>query len=197
MVEIVGAEAAAHRWALKEWGGVCAALAAGRRTLLLRKGGIADVGGEFRPERRSCWLLRTTFHQARERMASDIQDLVGAAEANQPPAGRLLIAEFAVVDEVAFIADEAALAALAPFQCLTAAALGERFHYRRRGLWALTLRVYRRTEPCEIVETAEIAGCKSWAPLAADLPVTELTPAMDDREFARQVQAIRAASKAD
>ncbi len=186
------ANAATNRWALKEWGAVCAALAAGRRTLLLRKGGIAEIGGEFRPEHNSFWLLRTAFHQARERLAPDILDVVDAAQASEPPAGRLLIAEYAVVEQVAFIADEASLSALAAHYCLNLAAATERFHYRRPGVWALTVRVYLRAEPIEVAETPLIAGCKSWVELSTELPPTKLTPALSDADFARQAQAVRA-----
>ena len=36
--------------AFKEWAVVCQALAAGRQSVILRKGGIAEEGGIFRPE---------------------------------------------------------------------------------------------------------------------------------------------------
>jgi hypothetical protein len=36
--------------ALKEWAVICQALAEGRQTILLRKGGIAEPGGAFRVE---------------------------------------------------------------------------------------------------------------------------------------------------
>ena len=50
--------------ALKEWAAVCEALAAGRQTILLRKGGIAEGPGGFRPEHSEFWLLPTWFHAA-------------------------------------------------------------------------------------------------------------------------------------
>ena len=34
--------------AFKEWAVICRALAEGRQALILRKGGIAEAGGDFR-----------------------------------------------------------------------------------------------------------------------------------------------------
>ena len=46
-------------WALKEWAVICRALAEGRQSLLLRKGGIAEAGGAFQVEQPRFWLLPT------------------------------------------------------------------------------------------------------------------------------------------
>ena len=37
------------RIAFKEWAAVCRALASGRQSLIIRKGGIAEAGGVFAP----------------------------------------------------------------------------------------------------------------------------------------------------
>ena len=49
--------------AFKEWAAVCRALADGTQTVILRKGGIAEAGGEFRPEHARFWLYPTHFHE--------------------------------------------------------------------------------------------------------------------------------------
>ncbi len=49
------------RTAFKEWAAVCAALSAGRQTVILRKGGIAEGPGGFQPEHGEFWLLPTRF----------------------------------------------------------------------------------------------------------------------------------------
>ncbi len=52
--------------AFKEWSGVCDALADGRQSILLRKGGIREEpgAGRFVPEHREFWLYPTGVHQA-------------------------------------------------------------------------------------------------------------------------------------
>ncbi len=45
--------------AFKEWADVCAALLDGRQSLILRKGGIEEGPGGFRPEHAAFWLYPT------------------------------------------------------------------------------------------------------------------------------------------
>lgn len=49
--------------AFKEWAIVCRAIAEGRQTLILRKGGIAEKRGGFEVEHREFFLFPTLFHQ--------------------------------------------------------------------------------------------------------------------------------------
>src|SRR5205823_6044048 len=49
--------------AFKEWAVICRALAEGRQSLILRKGGIAEPGGEFALEQKHFWLFPTYVHQ--------------------------------------------------------------------------------------------------------------------------------------
>ena len=49
--------------AFKEWAVVCAALASGRQTIILPKGGIDEGREGFRVKHREFWLLPTRFHQ--------------------------------------------------------------------------------------------------------------------------------------
>src|SRR3990170_4065613 len=49
--------------ALKEWAIVCQALESGRQIVLLRKGGIHDIGGEFELEHREFLFFPTYLHQ--------------------------------------------------------------------------------------------------------------------------------------
>jgi hypothetical protein len=51
------------RTAFKEWAAICRALATGRQDVILRKGGIVEDGGEFRPDHASFLLLPTFLHQ--------------------------------------------------------------------------------------------------------------------------------------
>src|SRR5438270_4902540 len=75
------------RYALKEWAVICAALAEGRQAILLRKGGIAEAGGEFRVEHTRFWLYPTYVHQQREGVKPEALSLLERAEARRPPPG--------------------------------------------------------------------------------------------------------------
>ena len=51
------------RFAFKEWAVICDALSRGEQALILRKGGIAEENGEFRPDHARFWLFATYLHQ--------------------------------------------------------------------------------------------------------------------------------------
>ena len=51
----------ANQFAFKEWAVVCAALATGQQSLILRKGGIHEGRDGFRVEHREFWLFPTVF----------------------------------------------------------------------------------------------------------------------------------------
>ncbi|HUR54032.1 MAG TPA: DUF1802 family protein, partial [Gemmataceae bacterium] len=81
--------------AFKEWAVICRALAEGRQSLILRKGGISEVGGEFRPEHESFLLYPTLFHeQHRTGIKPELLPLLEAAEAERPPAGTVRFTHF-------------------------------------------------------------------------------------------------------
>jgi hypothetical protein len=179
------------RWAFKEWAAVCAALAAGRQTIVLRKGGIAERHGAFHAEHDRFWLLRTGYHQTADQLAADAGLYIHAANASAPPPGNLLVSEFAVVESVWWVDRLDVLAELQPLHCWAPEVIHQRFHYRQPGLYVLLLRVFRRAAPAEIVETTAIAGCRSWVELDDVLPVTDLTPALAAQVFATVADQVR------
>ncbi len=71
--------------ALKEWAAVCQALAVGRQTILLRKGGIAEGPGGFRAEHDAFWLLPTYFHEAPRRCGPTIARFSSGQPPPRPP----------------------------------------------------------------------------------------------------------------
>src|SRR5262249_2549383 len=88
------------RHAFKEWAVVCRALADGRQTLLLRKGGIAGEVGVSRVEHNRFWLYPTYVHQQRGGITDEAVPLLERAEAERPPAGVLRLTHFAEVAAV-------------------------------------------------------------------------------------------------
>ena len=76
--------------AFKEWAAVCRALADGTQTVILRKGGIAEVGGEFKPEHSRFWLYPTHYHeQHRHGLKPEAMHFLDAAERSYPATGTI------------------------------------------------------------------------------------------------------------
>lgn len=174
--------------AYKEWAGVCEALADGRQCVLLRKGGIDEGPGGFRPEHDAFWLYPTHVHQAQQGLR------VPTATPPSLPTDHVGLETLAVVAEVAFLDREEALPALAGFHVWTEEAILKRFRYRRPGVWVLGVRAFRRAEPWPVEVTPEHAGCKTWVPLDSPAPTAGLVPALEDEEFARRMEGLRAAT---
>jgi hypothetical protein len=153
--------------AFKEWAAVCRALAAGRQSVILRKGGIAEVGGEFRPEHARFLLYPTHFHeQQRLGIKPELLPLLDAAEAERPPAGVVRISHWAKVTAVRFADKLEDVLALDARHILSEETVRQRFAYRRPGLYVLDVTVRLLPTPVEIIETPEYAGCKTWVQLA-------------------------------
>ena len=176
--------------AFKEWAGVCDALADGRQSIILRKGGIREEPGPgaFVPEHDDFWLYPTAVHQAEQglRQAGRPQEPSGHVPSSVVPIGLL-----ARVEWVGRVRDEAVLPALEDFHVLTAETVRSRFHYRTPGLWVLVTRIWRREPIFEIAATPEHAGCKTWVILDEPLPSSNLAAVLDDREWSLRRARLR------
>jgi hypothetical protein len=175
--------------AFKEWAGVCDALAEGRQSLILRKGGIAEGPRGFTPEHVAFWLYPTRVHQAEQ----GLRDMAPTGPPAGPaPAGdAVAVRALAVVDSVAFVDRADLLPALSDLHVWTEESVARRFHYRKPGLWVLGVRVYRRGEPHRLAVTAEHAGCKTWVPLDLPLETRGCLPVLGPEEFARHRTQLR------
>jgi HPt (histidine-containing phosphotransfer) domain-containing protein len=176
--------------ALKEWAAVCEALAAGRQTILLRKGGIAEGPGGFRPEHAEFWLLPTYFHATPEALKPDDRRFFEAA-ATPPPDGRVRIALLARVAEIFHLGREELLERLADEHVYGQQALGDRFHYRRPGLWLIVVQVFRMPAAVDLPVWPELAGCHSWTKLPAALPTDRLSGVLEPGAFAERLAHLR------
>lgn len=199
--------------ALKEWATICQALESGRQTILLRKGGLADARAGFEVPCRHFWLYPTHFHEASQGTVELPQALRPAAALpaetrpaaaspsdpaepqSQAPCGLVPIHLLGEVAETWQLTREEEALALAGHHAWTEATIRQRFVYRRPGLWLLVVRVFRRQVPWQVVESAAMAGCKSWVTLPEALPTTDLAPVLDDLAFAEAVAAVHAALK--
>ncbi len=163
--------------AFKEWAGVCRALASGRQSIILRKGGIEEGPGGFAPEHPAFWLYPTFVHEADQGLRVD-------SEASPPTPGVVAIDALAAVERVERIDRLEDLEALAPLHVWTAETVAKRFAYRRPGLWALGVRVHRLPAPHLVEITPAQLGCKTWVPLDEPLSGANLIPVLTDAEAA-------------
>jgi len=179
--------------AFKEWAVVCAALAAGRQSIILRKGGIHEGREGFRVQHSTFWLYPTNFHQQPEHLSYDAGEFLSAAAAQQPPPGEFHLRQLAVVDQVIQLEQEAQAHALRGLHIWSDSTVRERFHYRQPGLFLLLVRVFLRETPHIIQETPKMAGCRSWVDLPQPLPTAGLKPVLSDAEFAARKASVLAA----
>jgi hypothetical protein len=156
--------------AFKEWAVICHAIAAGRQTVILRKGGIAESGGGFRPEHPEFLLYPTFFHEHRAGVKPEFLPLLEAAEAARPAPGTIRFTHFVRVTGVRHLIDLDAVLALDALHAWTPEVVRQRFHYRMPGLFVLDVRAFALAGPVTRPERPEYAGCKTWVVLDEPVP---------------------------
>ncbi len=172
------------RTAFKEWAVICRALALGRQAIILRKGGIAEDGGAFRPEHDRFWLYPTYTHQQRDGLRPDAATaaLLEESERERPPEGVLRLTHFAEVTGVYHVRGLAGAMALSGLHCWSTDTVTARFEYRSPGLYVLPVRVFKAAQAHELPELPAYAGCRTWVQLDRELP-TEGEPVLTDEAF--------------
>lgn len=158
---------------------------------MLRKGGIAEGAGGFRAEHDRFWLYPTRFHQGAEELQPEFAPLLDDLSGLQTADGRIVLRSFAVVEQVSYLTSLDQALALNGLHGWTDDVVRQRFEYRRPGLYLFVLRVFCNSLAAEVVETATMAGCKSWVELPAALPLGELSPTLSDEAFAVASAEIR------
>lgn len=179
--------------AFKEWAVICRALAAGRQTLILRKGGIVETGGEFRPEHPEFLLFPTFSHQSPDSVVPEARSLLPTAAAEEPEVGEVVFRHWAVVADALHVKDLPAVLRLQGRHIWSDEVIEERFHRWRDSIYALVVRVYRLPQPVTLPLEEEYTGCKSWVDLSRDIPSEGSAPVLADDEFALRQESIRAA----
>ena len=134
--------------ALKEWAIVCRALADGRQTLLIRKGGIREIKDGFEVTHPRFWLFPTYVHQKEADLVPAMREEFLTVQAAPPAPGTVPIQLYAEVADVFHVTDLDRLRHLTNRHILSWDCVASRFHYRNRpGVHVLLLRVFRRPDP--------------------------------------------------
>jgi hypothetical protein len=174
--------------ALKEWAGVCDALACGRQTVIIRKGGISESTGPggFAPEHAEFWLYPTWVHQAEQGLRPFECPSIHAPGHD----GSVPIRAMVRVEHCAYVEHEETLRSLGDFHVFTDETIRKRFHYRRPGLWVLGVRVWTGGPGFALNPTPEQAGCKSWVFLDEPLATTGLAPVIETARWVDQIERL-------
>jgi hypothetical protein len=163
--------------AFKEWGVICKALAEGRQALILRKGGIAESGGDFEVEHTHFWLFPTWTHQQQPAaLRPEALPLLEQIELERPPTGKVRLTHFAEVTGIYHVGHLTPALLLAHLHLWSEETVRKRFAYRAPGLFVLPVRVWRAAQSFELPDTEYYQGCRSWVELERELPTDGATP---------------------
>ena len=180
------------RQALKEWESAINALQAGDTILLLRKGGIREVGGKFRVKHRQILLYPTYEHQNPDLLKPDFASNVKVVASGWHPK-TIVINGWAEITHI-FALDEAnKITALLPFLVWNERFIEERLRWKpQQPLYALCLRVSRLSKTFNIAFSKSYGGCQSWIEIQDPIPLQSSTLALTDEKYEEQVRMIQA-----
>ena len=153
------------RTAFKEWAAICRALASGRQDVILRKGGIVEPGGAFRPEHARFLLLPTFLHQSAESLVPQARDLLVGIDDDRPPESSVVFTHVAVVRAAHRITDRRALDAFRDRHVWAESVVDERFHRWQDELHVLEVTVTPLPSPVVLPWQESYGGCRSWVEL--------------------------------
>ncbi len=176
--------------ALKEWSVAIDALVQGQIILLLRKGGIREVGHHFQVPHQRVWLYPTYEHQNPHLLKPQWADQVTPIEAGWHP-NQVTIQAWADITHIWTVSNQQSVATLLPFHIWNEQFVTERFRWKpSQPLHLLLLRVYRLTTPVQIDWQPDYGGCRSWLTLKQPLATQHSTAVLDAPSWATTVQEI-------
>jgi hypothetical protein len=177
--------------AFKEWSVICRALGDGRQSLILRKGGVLEVGEGFRVEHERFWLFPTYTHQQATGIISEAGSLLDADLKERPPPGTARLSLFAEVQQVFQVLDLEKALALAGEHIWSEETVRGRFAYRRPGLFVLAVNVLRMPRPIDLPNTPYYEGCKSWVELERELPTEGARPVLEPAVLKERLEKLK------
>jgi hypothetical protein len=172
----------------KEWALICDALGAGKQSVILRKGGIAEGRAGFRFAHDEFLLFPTLFHEQLERLKLPADTPKPAAR----PDGQIEIRYHARVEWTLDVTDPALQPQLAPFHLWRDEIVEERFRYDEKQAISLAfIRVYRLSSPFVFPDAPRYGGCRSWVTLPDVPPEITFEPVLDEETHRARERALR------
>lgn len=178
----------------KEWQVVCEALASGRQSILLRKGGIHEGRQGFSFAHDSFFLFPTRFHAIAEQVREG--DVKGMPE--WQPGDTIRITHHAVAEWAVTLTEWEKVAAMEPLHIYSEPTVRDRFDWEGKGMASGSIhvalvRVRALAAPWEFPYEARYGGCRSWINLPEPPPGYRVSarPVLDDDAFAALDKSLR------
>lgn len=147
--------------AFKEWSYIVDALGKGKQSIIIRKGGISEEGGDFEVKGKKFFLFPTLFHQAKEMIKPDwLPELDGDQfhDANN----HVQVKFYAEILETRIIKDFSILEKLNAHHAWKKEVVEERFNRWEKSAHLLILQIYRLHTDFKLELLPQYGGCKSW-----------------------------------
>jgi hypothetical protein len=181
--------------AFKEWQVVCDALASGRQSILLRKGGIHEGRQGFSFAHESFFLFPTRFHAD----GNQVREGEVKVMPEWQPGDIIRITHHAEAAWAVTLTDWEKVAALEPYHIYSDATVRDRFDWEGKGMASGSIhvalvRVRELATPWEFPYQPGYGGCRSWLTTLPEPPAAwreSATPVLDDAAFARLGQELR------
>ncbi len=182
------------RVAFKEWAVIADALGRGEQIIVLRKGGISEGRGGFKPEHPEFLIFPTLYHQQRESVIDSAQHRYDTIAPSLPPKDILRIELFARVISWVRLDSIDFARRLKGQHVWRDEVIVDRFDWGRdKAIHAMAVRVHRLPAPVELPMIETYGGCKSWVELARDIRTDEAVPVIDDATFQVKLASFHAA----
>lgn len=168
----------------KEWQVVCDAMASGRQSVLLRKGGIHEGREGFSFAHDSFFLFPTRFHAQ--------GDHVREGEFTPMPEWQegddITITHHATAEWAVTLTDWQQLEAIEPHHIYSEATIRERFDWEGKGMASGSIhlalvRVRKLAEPWIFPYGKAFGGCRSWVSLPNPPSLDGAVPVIGDADF--------------
>jgi len=152
----------------KEWQIVCDALASGRQTVILRKGGIHEGRDGFAFAHDSFYLFPTRFHAQADQVREGHLD----PQPEWQPGETVRITHHVEVTSAKTLTDWAEVEALLPLHVYAQNLVRERFDWQGKGMTSGSIHVAHvkvtpLEPPWEFPYSPKFGGCRSWVTLPA------------------------------
>ena len=171
----------------KEWQVICDALASGRQSILLRKGGIHEGRQGFSFAHESFFLFPTRFHA----LADQVREGEVKVLPEWQPGDLIAITHHVEARWAVTLTDWEKVAALEPCHIYSESTVRDRFDWEGKGMASGSIhvalvRVRKLAKTWEFPYESSFGGCRSWIKLP-EPPIGWLgsaVPVLEDAAFA-------------
>jgi hypothetical protein len=154
--------------AFKEWSFIVDALGKGRQSIILRKGGISEEGGDFDMKGQKFVLYPTLFHQTEQMLKPQWLPFLDGNKFYPNP-DKVKIQYYAEVANSSIITDWNTIAKLNNWHAWKEEVIRERFERWNKSVNLLVLQTFELPQIYELDVLPQYGGCKSWIELAPDI----------------------------